>query len=412
MAESANQGHVADSKPISALLPEEAELVALIRQQGALSRTDLARLTGYSRAKITPLAARLLGLGVLQEVGDGESQGGRRPRLLHFNSRQGCVLGVDIGATSIDLALADLTGQVIERSSEPVDVRAGPRPVLERVAGLGSELLARRGIQADQVYAIGLGVPGPVQFQTGLLIAPPLMPGWHGYPIDQQLRRSFKHARVVVDNDVNIMALGELRAGAGVGVENLIFVKIGTGIGAGVVAQGGVYRGSNGCAGDIGHICADPEGPVCHCGNTGCLEAMAAGPAIALRGAQAADAGASPALAKRLAAQGTLSANDVAMASAEGDRTAIEIILQSGRLIGDVLAALVNFYNPSLVMVGGGVSQIGYQLLAAVRQRVFQRSTSLATRDLRIEYASLGLDAGIIGAVALALEHAFVVNHG
>jgi glucokinase-like ROK family protein len=392
----------------SALLVEEAEIVGLIRQRGALSRTDLARLTGYSRAKITPLVGRLLAAGILKEIGDGASQGGRRPRLLHFNSGQGCVVGVDIGATSLDVALADLRGAIFARGGEPIDVRLGPRAVLDRVRACAGELLERSGIDPRYVYALGVGVPGPVQFAAGVLIAPPLMPGWERYPIAAHLRGSFPRARVVVDNDVNVMALGELRRGAG--AENLIFVKIGTGIGAGVVCHGAVYRGSNGCAGDIGHILADPEGPVCTCGNVGCLEAVAAGPAIAALAIAAAGAGESAFLAERLAVAGTLTAADVADAAAHGDRAALAIIQRSGRLVGDVLASLVNFFNPSLILIGGGVSQIGNQLLANIRQRILRRSTPLATRDLRVEYASLGLDAGVTGAVALALEHAFTVE--
>lgn len=401
---------VAPAGRAGALLSEEAEIVGLIRRRGALSRTDLARLTGYSRAKVTPLVARLLAAGILEEVGDGASQGGRRPRLLDFNSSMGCVIGVDVGATSLDVAAADLTGQIFARASEPADVRQGPVPVLDQAAACAAGLLARRAIDPGQVYALGVGVPGPVQFATGLLIAPPLMPGWERYAIAAHLQRTFRRARVAVDNDVNVMALGELRRGVGVGVENLIFVKIGTGIGAGVVCHGAVYRGSNGSAGDIGHICADPHGPVCHCGNIGCLEAVAAGPAIAARALAAAEAGESQRLARRLAAAGALSAADVAEAAAHGDRAALAIIQRSGGLIGDVLASLVNFFNPSLILIGGGVSQIGNQLLASIRQRVLHRSTSLATRDLRLEYASLGLDAGVIGTVALALEHAFMVE--
>ncbi|HMQ30343.1 MAG TPA: ROK family transcriptional regulator [Chloroflexaceae bacterium] len=397
---------------IAAILAEEAEIIGQIRRRGALSRTDLARLTGYSRAKITPLVGRLLASGILEEIGDGASQGGRRPRLIHFNSSQGCVIGVDIGATSLDVALADLAGQIGERVSEPTDVRLGPEAVLDRVRTCAEALLARRGIDPRQVYTLGVGVPGPVQFATGLLIAPPLMPRWERYPIAAHLRRSFPNARVVVDNDVNVMALGELWRGAGVGVENLIFVKIGTGIGAGIVCHGAVYRGSSGCAGDIGHILADPGGAVCTCGNVGCLEAVAAAPPIAARAVAAAEAGESAFLAERLRAAGALTAADVADAAAHGDLAALAIIQRSGRLIGDVLASLVNFFNPGLILIGGGVSQIGNQLLANIRQRILRRSTPLATRDLRVEYASLGLDAGVTGAVALALEHAFVVERG
>jgi predicted NBD/HSP70 family sugar kinase len=215
-----------------------------------------------------------------------------------------------------------------------------------------------------------------------------------------------------VDNDVNVMAIGELSAGAGQGVDNFIFIKIGTGIGCGIICRGEIYRGSDGCAGDVGHICIDYNGPTCHCGNPGCLEAMAAGPPIAARAKKAALAGESEFLAKRLAENGnTLTAKDVGDAAAAGDRVANRIIRESGRMIGGMLAGLVNFYNPTLILIGGGVSNIGHKLLASIRQAVLRRSTALSTRRLRIEYSQLRDDAGVTGAIRLALQHIFVVQN-
>jgi predicted NBD/HSP70 family sugar kinase len=254
-------------------------------------------------------------------------------------------------------------------------------------------------------------VPGPVDFAKGVLVAPPLMPAWENLPIRGFFHRIFPNAVVSIDNDVNIMALGELRAGAGVGIDNFIFVKIGTGIGAGIICHGLVHRGSTGSAGDIGHICADRTGPVCRCGNIGCLEIMAAGPAIAARAAEAARNGESQTLARKIAASGgTLRSEDVGTAAREGDRAAIEIIQSSGQMIGDVLAGLVNFFNPSLILIGGGVSKIGNQLLASIRQAVLRRSTALATHDLGISYSPMCAEAGVTGAIHLALDHLFIVE--
>lgn len=393
------------------LLPPEKEVVDEMRQHDLLSRTDLARLTGFSRAKITPVVSKLVHTGILTEVGDGLSQGGRRPSMLSFNKSLGYVAGVDMGATSLDIALADFGGQIIERHSEPADVRDGPNPILSRVRTLVTDMLESHNLPREQLYAIGLGVPGPVEFSTGLLVAPPIMPGWEAFPIQEFLREVFPIARVVVDNDVNVMALGELSRGIGKGVENFLFIKIGTGIGCGIVCNGQIHRGINGCAGDVGHICVDRNGPICHCGNTGCLETIAAGPAIAARAMEVVRASGSEQLAKRLAARGgALTAEDVGAAAAAGDRASLEIIQTSGQMIGDTLAGLVNFFNPALILIGGGVSNIGFQLLSSIRQAVLQRSTSLSTRNLRIDYSSLGTEAGVSGAITLALEHVFIVN--
>lgn len=389
----------------------EAEVIAALRQEESVSRTDIARLTGWSRPKITAEVKRLIKRDLLMEVGEGVSLGGRRPRLLKFNNRLGYVAGIDVGATSMDLAVADLNAQVVLRDSAPADVRDEPGVLLGQIKVRLFALLAQREIHPEQILGIGLGLPGPVDFAKGVLVAPPLMPAWEGFSLRDYFCPAFPSALVMVDNDVNIMALGELLAGAGMGVENFLFIKIGTGIGAGIVCHGRIHRGSSGSAGDIGHICADHHGPVCHCGNIGCLEMMAAGPAIAQRAAEAAQNGLSVILARKLeAANGALRSEDVAAAAREGDRVAIEIIQSSGQMIGDVLAGLVNFFNPSLILVGGGVSNIGNQLLASIRQAVLRRSTALATRELNISYSPMGTEAGVTGAIHLALDHLFVVK--
>lgn len=394
-----------------AISPTEASIIEAVRQSESISRTDLSRLTDWSRPKITAEVTRLIHRGILVEVGEGNSLGGRRPRLLKVNGQLGFVIGIDIGATSFDIAVADLNARVLVRESGLADVRDEPDALLGVITDRILNMLTQAGLQVKQVLGIGIGVPGPVDFANGVLVAPPLMPAWEGFRIRDFFQAAFPAACVMVDNDVNIMALGELRGGAGVDIDNFIFVKIGTGIGAGIVCNGRVYRGTSGSAGDIGHICADHNGPICRCGNIGCLEMMAAGPAIADRAMAAARNGASPILAKKLQSNNDLlKSEDVAAAAREGDRVAIEIIQSSGRLIGDVLAGLVNFFNPSLIIVGGGVANIGNQLLASIRQAVLRRSTALATRNLVTNYSSMNGEAGVTGAIYLALEYLFVVQ--
>ncbi|MBZ0310318.1 MAG: ROK family transcriptional regulator [Anaerolineae bacterium] len=392
------------------LSPPEYKVVEAIRQRGPLSRTDIADEIGYSRSKITSVVNSLTSTKILQEVGDGESSGGRRPRVLNFNPDFGYVVGIDMGATSMDITLANFKGSILDRQYIPMDVREGPDVILGLIRKVVLERLESCQIPIDKVYGFGIGVPGPVEFSTGLLIAPPIMPGWEAYPIAAYMKGTFPYAVVIIDNDVNVMALGELRVGAGINEENFIFIKVGTGIGCGIVCNGQIYRGSNGCAGDIGHICADQNGPVCHCGNIGCLEAIAAGPPIAARATQAARADKSAILNRLLEAHDGLTAEDVGVAASQGDRVANEIIQDSGRMIGEVLAGLVNFFNPSLILIGGGVSNIGHQFLASIRRGVLHRSLPLSTRHLRIDTSSMGADAGVIGAISLALEHVFIMD--
>jgi len=388
----------------------DAEVIRALRRREQISRSEITAITGWSKAKTSHEIRSLVEKGYLVEVGEGASQGGRKPRLLRINDRLGYLVGLDIGATSIDAALTDVGGKVYQRRSEPADVRRPADEFLTRCVEIINEMIAAQGSLPEQLLAIGVGVPGPVDFARGVLVAPPLMPDWENFPIREHFQRSFPAAYVVVDNDVNIMAIGEQRAGDGVGVDHFIFIKIGTGIGSGIVSNGKIHRGSVGCAGDIGHICVDKAGPICRCGNAGCLEAMAAGPAIAEKAMQAARSGASPLLRQLMEANGGgLRPEDVAVACREGDQAALEIIRASGQMIGDVLASLVNFFNPSHIFIGGGIVNFGNHLLVAIRRAVLRRSLPLATTHLSINFSRMGAEAGVTGAVALAREYLFVV---
>jgi glucokinase-like ROK family protein len=391
----------------------EKDLIDLIRKYGEFSKADLVSYTEYSRTKITSCIDSLVDKKIITANRATEYSGGRRSKTFSLNGKFGLVAGVDVGATSVDLGLVDFSGKLIVRLSEPASVKDGPVKTLGRVCTLLERMLKESAFSSDELNGIGIGVPGPVDYSVGTLISPPIMPGWDRFPIIQTMQQWFPSANVVVDNDVNVMALGEIYQGAGKGVDNLIFVKIGTGIGAGIICEGKIYRGSSGCAGDIGHIGVNKTGPLCHCGNKGCLEAVAAGPAIAERSLIAAQAGKSPILMKYYEANGkVLRAEDVGDAAREGDALAIEAIRESGQFIGDVLAGLVNFYNPGMIVIGGGVSNLGNLLLSSIRQAVLNRSLPLATRDLQIVFSEIGPDAGVIGAINLAMDYFFTLSTG
>jgi predicted NBD/HSP70 family sugar kinase len=234
------------------------------------------------------------------------------------------------------------------------------------------------------------------------------MPGWDGYPIRDRLAGRFA-APVWVDNDVNLLALGELRANpSSAATGNMLYVKIGTGIGAGLVSGGRLHRGANGCAGDIGHVSVtETEDVICRCGNVGCLEAIAGGAALARDARRLAESRESPILAEVLSTNGSLTATDVTAAAHRGDPAARGLLARAGRLVGGTLATLVSFYNPDLVVLGGRVVQGDDHVLAAIRETVYRRSLPLATRTLRIEPSTLGEAAGLAGAVHLVLDALF-----
>ncbi|MEU3458309.1 ROK family protein, partial [Micromonospora sp. NPDC006766] len=258
----------------------------------------------------------------------------------------------------------------------------------------------------ERLNAVGIGVPGPVSFRDGVPVSPPIMPGWDRFPVRELLTREHG-CPAVVDNDVNVMAIGERHGGVARSVNDFLLVKIGTGIGCGIYLDGEVYRGKDGCAGDIGHIQVELNGPMCSCGNPGCLEALFGGQALAREATSAARSGASPALAERLATAGAVTACDVAVGAAEGDITCIQLIRDGGRRVGKVLAGMVSFANPSMIVIGGGLAQLGHILLAEIRSVVYRRSLPLATGNLPVVLSELGLRAGVAGAAVLASDVAF-----
>lgn len=365
------------------------------------SRQGLATSLGFSRSKANGLVSELVEQGLIEETGRKASTGGRRPEALRLHRELGLVAGVDIGATSVDVAILKPDMSVIARHSEAADVRDGPGAVLSRVRSRLRELLRQHSADRS-LLAIGMGVPGPVNFGIGQLVNPPLMPGWDSFSIRDYMR-DIAPAPCYVDNDVNLLALGVLWRQRRQH-RNFLVVKIGTGIGCGVICNGELYRGQTGSAGDIGHICVDENGPKCSCGNQGCVEAMAAGPAILAMGREAAQSGESPFLAEWLEKHGEITPEAIGEASRAGDAGADRIITRAGGLIGLMLASVVNFFNPSHVFIGGGVANLGPLFLAAIRQRVHQRSPALSIRHLEISPLPFVNDTGLIGAGVLAVR--------
>ncbi|TFV64657.1 UNVERIFIED_ORG: ROK family transcriptional regulator [Bacillus sp. AZ43] len=364
-------------------------LLRHVRTGRARSRAELVALTGASRNTVSARVDQLIAAKLLEEGGRGWSTGGRPPTILRFNSRAGCVLAVDLGVTSVDVAVTDLSAQILATVGHPIDIAEGPGPVLAEVDRLAQLVLAEAGLTPADVRAVGVGVPGPVEFSTGRPSHPPIMPGWHDYPIPSAFGRY--ECPVYVDNDVNVMALGEI--GVEGSVQDLLVVKVGTGIGCGVIVDGRVYRGAQGSAGDIGHIYVPtPDGRtvVCRCGNENCLEAIAGGGAL-LRDAVAAGLPVS-------------STRDVVELAARGDGSALELVRDAGRTIGTVLAALVNFFNPHRIVMTGGVAQAGAPLLAGIREAVYGRSMPLAARALEITVSDAPERSGRVGAALMAIE--------
>jgi glucokinase-like ROK family protein len=375
----------------------QARILAQLRDGGPLSKAQLADRLQVSRTTVAAEVGRLSEVGLAQEAGPAASRGGRRSTLVDL-SQDIRFAGISIGATGMSVGVTDGRLAVLATRTRPCDIRQGPEAVLAVALELVREVLDEVGV--DQPMGAGVGVPGPVDFNRGVSVSPPIMPGWDGYPVRDAVSRELG-CPVVLDNDVNVLAVGEQHAGVAKGAQDFLYVKIGTGIGCGIVIDGELYRGVNGCAGDIGHIRVEDFGPTCACGNTGCLEAYSGGAALARDATVAARSGRSPVLAALLEQNGELTAADVGHAVAQGDAQAVQLIRDSGRHIGQVLAGLVSFFNPGLIVIGGRVTGLGHALLAEIRGVTYRRSLPLATGNLPIVLSELGDEGGVIGAARL-----------
>jgi glucokinase-like ROK family protein len=397
---------VGSTRSSNGVAQELAFILDILRTRDAGTRPIVARETGLSRSAVTQRLTELRVAGLIVDARNEPSSGGRPPRQMRFNSTLGHVFVADLGATSIDVAVADLGGRILAHRSEEADIAAGPEVILTRVEALFDDLAAtaeRPGV----LWAIGVGVPGPVEFSTARPVSPPIMPGWDDYAIRERLSLRYG-VPVWVDNDVNVMALGERAEGIARGHDDVIFVKIGTGIGAGIISHGNLLRGAHGSAGDVGHIQVIAETTVlCRCGKVGCLETLAGGSALGRTALRAAEQGSSPMLGVSLRERGTVSARDLSEAALRGDQFSIQTLRQAGQLVGQMLATAVNILNPSLIVIGGGVAGAGDLLIASVREIIFGRSTALATRHLRILQSTLGDQAGVTGAAVMVLDELF-----
>jgi glucokinase-like ROK family protein len=369
---------------------------------GGISRVEIARRMGLTRAAVSSIVGDLLNLGIIREAERISSGNGRPPVVLEINPEFGNIIGIDIGATHISLLLADLGARIIDELEIPFEVRVGPDSGLKILDQSIHALLTRQGLQINHLLAVGIGVPGPISVDAGMVISPPIMPGWDGYPIRENLEGLWG-IPVSLSNDAELGALGEWAAGAGRGERDLAYIKVGTGIGAGLLIDGQIYHGVTGSAGEIGHLTIDEDGPLCTCGNKGCLEAFAGGRAIAQQAQEAV-------IKKKRTNLSTIhptediTALDVAKAAQHGDLFSQQILERAGTQIGIAIAGLVNLFNPGMVIIGGGVAQTGDIILEPMRQAVQRRSLPAATRAVRITTAMLGRRSSSIGAVIQAIS--------
>ncbi|MEU0129556.1 MULTISPECIES: ROK family transcriptional regulator [unclassified Streptomyces] len=362
-------------------------VVRAVRMAGSLTQAEIARGTGLSAATVSNIVRELKEGGTVEVT--PTSAGGRRARSVSLSGDAGIVIGVDFGHTHLRVAIGNLAHQVLAEESEPLDVDASSAEGFGRAEQLVNRLVETTGISPEKVIGVGLGVPGPIDVESGTLGSTSILPGWTGINPSQELAGRLG-VPVYVDNDANLGALGELVWGSGRGVRDLAYIKVASGVGAGLVIDGHIYRGPGGTAGEIGHITLDESGPVCRCGNRGCLETFTAARYV---------------LPLLMPSHGPdLTMERVVQLAREGDPGCRRVVGDVGRHIGSGVANLCNLLNPSRVVLGGSLAEAGELVLGPIRDSVSRYAIPSAARQLSVLPGALGGRAEVLGALALVLS--------
>jgi glucokinase-like ROK family protein len=370
-------------------------VIHALRDEGQISRAEIARRTGLSRSTVSSLVADLQADGLVVERPEPGSaygaQGGRPPILLSFDASAGAAVGIDFGHSHLRVAVSDLASTILSERKQPLDTDHDAQQGLELAAEMVADALADAGVQRTQVIGAGMGLPGPIEQSEGTVGSSAILPGWIGMTAATEMRRRLD-IPVMVDNDANLGALAEAAFGAGRDAGDLIYLKVSSGIGAGLILNGRLYRGSAGLAGELGHVLVDPDGIVCRCGNRGCLETVAATGALVdlLRRSHGED----------------LTVEAMLDAARDGDLGCRRVIHDAGRALGQVVATLLNVLNPELLVVGGDLAGAGALLLDGMRESVGRAALPEAARRAQIVAGVLGDRAQVLGALALVVSEA------
>ncbi|WP_433236073.1 ROK family protein [Streptosporangium sp. CA-135522] len=369
------------------------EILSLFRDvSDGLTKADVMRRTGLSRTTVNQRLDGLLAAGLLIAASQDARTRGRPAGRFVVNRDRGVLLVADIGATALRTALCDLGGKVRVERETRADVTAGPQAILGIVDKLFTEILKDGRHEPGAVLGVGIDVPGPVDFATGRVVSPPIMTGWDRFDIPGWFSSHYD-CPILVDKDVNAMAFGEQRLRYP-DVPHLLMVKIGTGVGTGLIAGGQVHRGADGAAGDVGHIQVTVddvnEPPLCRCGNAGCVEAYAGGWALVRD--------------LREANRDVATVDDAVRLIRGGDPVAVRLARRAARILGGAIADTVNLFNPRVIAIGGQLAHTDEQLFAGIREIVYRRSLPLATRNLQIVRSDLDPYAGILGLAQLLVD--------
>lgn len=380
-------------------------VVNLVRTGKASTKAEIGRLTGLGHSAVTQRIERLAGLGFIAERDHGASSGGRRSAALRFRVEQGHIIVCALGTLRITAGIMRLDGQVLAHSSKAWNIDRGPEETLNAAMALVRDLLPRT--PKKPIWATVVSVPGPVDFLTGRLSAPPTLPGWDATDIREIVKQEIG-SPAWIDSEANILALSA-RNSPSRSSANLIYFNFGSGLSVGLLLGDRVHRGANGAAGEIGHLPISDSHVECLCGRVGCLEAVAGGWALVREAGRAIGAGGTSSMIKHMLNR-RLSVEDIAAAAQNGDPLALKLVTAAAGTVGNVLAELVNIFNPNYLIIGGILASSHAVVLSEIRRRVYERSAPLASRDLAISLASKHEDELLRGGAELALDQLFNVT--
>jgi predicted NBD/HSP70 family sugar kinase len=365
----------------------QLRVLRAVRTAGALTQAEIARATGLSAATVSNIVRELREAGTV--VVRPTSVGGRRAQSVSLARQAGIAVGVDLGISHLRVALSDLSDRVVAEEVISYDVAASAERGMRRAVWLVDTVLANARVDRSEVIGAGISIPGPVDAATGAIDNATLLHGWVGVRPAEELRDRLGMP-VHVDNDANLGALGEMVGGAGQGCAHLVYLNLSNGVGAGIVADGRLYRGAGGIAGEVGHITVDERGPVCRCGNRGCLETLVGGPYLLQMLPQPIGQRESPPTVRTVIAK-----------ALAGDPGCRRILSDAGRAVGNCVAILANLFNPRLVILGGELARAGDLLLPSIRQTTEQGALPGALRTLKVVRGKLDERAQVVGALTL-----------
>ncbi|MHB8278469.1 MAG: ROK family transcriptional regulator [Candidatus Humimicrobiaceae bacterium] len=381
------------------------KILDLIRNKGLITKQQIAKELGINITTISDLVNQFKDKNrIIKETGDGSSSGGRKPKVYAINSELGYIVGIDVGGTNTRGILTDLSGNLIHYLKIKTKAREGKDAVLARVISVVNELITLAKIPREKLFGIGMSISGIINSYEGISIFCPNIPGWENFPIKQIMEKEF-NIPVCIDDSVRCAAVAEKRFGIAKDHDNFIFISIGKGIGMGAFIDGKIYRGSMGLAGELGHITVSEDGPLCNCGNKGCLEAIASGPGILKRAQEGIKNGIVTSISKEINNNfEKLSVEIISRAANEGDKFAYYLINRTGEYIGIAIAAALNLFGSDLVVLWGGILECGDIILDAIKRTVKMRALEFISKRVRIEKTSIGDNIAALGAAQTFID--------